>query len=267
MEQNNNQILEDSLLVNLNSQNGLLLNGTYLSNILFSTNGILKQDDNLIYSKISLLSAQIPVSWTTINLTNNILNYTISSVNFSIIITSGNYSGYTLITELQTLFLANGHIFSITINITTGVLTFTNSTDDFTFLLTSTCLEVLGFSSNLTSSGFTLTMPYPSNTLGIKQIKILSKALPVSNYDSSQSSCLAVIPVDSTALINYVNDSGISHILRTHHLTSMDIQLVDENNNYINFNNINWTMTLVLSNFRIYNPQSTNLEKYFKSLE
>jgi hypothetical protein len=91
--------------------------------------------------------------------------------------------------------------------------------------------------------------------------------LPVSNYDSSQSSCLAVIPVDSTSMINYVNHTGTSHILKTHHLTTMDIQMVDENNNYINFNNINWSMTLILSNFRIYEPQSTNLETYFKSLE
>ncbi len=162
------QILDDSILVNLNSENGLLLNGTYLSNILFSVNGILKQDDNLIYSKISLLSAQIPVSWTTINLTNNILNYTISSVDFSITISTGNYSGYTLITELQTLFLANGHNFSINININTGILTFTIVINEFTFLSSSTCLEILGFSSNLTSSSLTLTMPFPSNTLGIK---------------------------------------------------------------------------------------------------
>jgi hypothetical protein len=117
MTQNNTQILEDSVLINLNSQNGLLLNSTYLSNVLFSVNAILKQDDSLLYSKISLLSAQIPVSWTTINLTNNTLNYTISSVNFSITISTGNYSGYTLITELQSLFLANGHNFSININI------------------------------------------------------------------------------------------------------------------------------------------------------
>jgi hypothetical protein len=261
------QILEDSVLVNLNSQNGLLLNGSYLSNILFSVNGILKQNDNLLYSKISLLSAQIPVSWTTINSTNNSLNYTISSVNFSITITTGNYSGYTLITELQTRFLANGHNFSITININTGILTFTNATTNFTFLSSSTAKEIIGFSSNLTSSGLILTMPFPSNTLGIKQIKIISKALPVSNYDSSQSSVLAIIPVDSTALINYVNHTGIGHILKTHHLTTMDIQMTDENNNYINFNNINWSITLVLSNFRIYEPQSTNLENYFKSLE
>jgi len=261
------QILDDSILINLNSQNGLLLNGTYLSNILFSVNGILKQDDSLIYSKISLLSAQIPVSWTTINLTNNTLYYTISSVNFSITISTGNYSGYTLITELQSLFLANGHNFSINININTGILTFTNAITNFTFLSSSTAKEIIGFSSNLTSSSLTLTMPFPSNTLGIKQIKIISKALPVSNYDSSQSSVLAVIPVDSTSMINYVNHTGIGHILKTHHLTTMDIQMVDENNNYINFNNINWSMTLVLSNFRIYEPQSTNLETYFKSLE
>ncbi len=70
-------IIEDGFLINLNSASATSLNGTYNSNVVFNTNGILKDDPNICYSTISLLNAQIPVSFYAVNYANNVLYYNI----------------------------------------------------------------------------------------------------------------------------------------------------------------------------------------------
>ena len=101
-------VYEDNRIITLNSQDGEKLNGTYLSNIHFNFSGLLKEDANLIRSYITVLNAQIPVSFYIIDETNNILNYTDNSVNKKIELTEGNYNGNQMVTALNTGFTANG---------------------------------------------------------------------------------------------------------------------------------------------------------------
>ncbi len=114
--------------------------------MVFNTKGILKDDPNICYSTISLLNAQIPVSFYAVNYANNVLFYSISSTTYSITNAVGNYNSNTLITQLETQFLGNSHTFTITIDNSSGILTFVNSTTDFTFLPSTsgtTCYNVL----------------------------------------------------------------------------------------------------------------------------
>ena len=67
----------DSRIIALNSSNGLLLNGTYKSWIKFNFTGLIKEENNICKIDISLVNAQIPVSFYTINYTNNILKITL----------------------------------------------------------------------------------------------------------------------------------------------------------------------------------------------
>ena len=57
----------DTRKIILSSNHGQPLNGTYLSNILFDFKNILKDDEDIIQTQISLDNAQIPVSFYTIN--------------------------------------------------------------------------------------------------------------------------------------------------------------------------------------------------------
>ena len=61
----------DSRRIILNSAHGISLNGSYKSNLFFTFNGLLTQEDNIEQVQISLVNAQIPVSFYTINYTNN----------------------------------------------------------------------------------------------------------------------------------------------------------------------------------------------------
>ena len=56
-------VYQDNRIITLNSQDGDKLNGTYLSNIHFNVSGLLKDDPNLIRSYVTVLNAQIPVSF------------------------------------------------------------------------------------------------------------------------------------------------------------------------------------------------------------
>jgi hypothetical protein len=265
-------IIEDGFLINLNSANATSLNSTYNSNVVFNTNGILKDDPNICYSTISLLNAQIPVSFYAVNYANNVLYYTISSITYQITIPVGNYNSNTLITQLETVFLGNSHTFTITLNNQTGILTFVNSTSDFTFLSSTsgtTCYNVLGTgNSTLSSSSMTLTMPYPMNVLGQTKLKIYSKALPTKNYDYGNGNVLATIPVNvpSYSLITWENSSNHTNILNTRMINQIDISIYDQDNNLINFNNLNWNLTIRLSVFRNITFSSNSLDDViFKS--
>jgi len=160
--------IEDSIIINLNSADANSLNDSFLSNLEWNTNGILKDESNILYCTISVLNCQIPVSFYIVNYTNNILNYQIASVDYSITITVGNYSTKPFINELTTRFLANGHTFTITLNGINGYLTFSMPSTNFTFLSTSTSNSLIGFVTDTTSVSNTLTMPFPMSLLGIK---------------------------------------------------------------------------------------------------
>ena len=65
----------DSRIVILNSAHAILLNGSYKSDINFNFTGLIKQEDNIQQIQISLVNAQIPYSFYTINYTHNNFKY------------------------------------------------------------------------------------------------------------------------------------------------------------------------------------------------
>jgi len=242
----------DSKLVNINSANAFVKNnGTYTSDVLFKFPGLIKPEQHSTSIQFQLVDAQIPVSFYNINYTNNTLNYQISSVNYSITSSVGNYNFNTLATELISKFLANGHVFTIAINKQNGIITLATPATNF-ILQVSSMFSVLGlFLSNHTSSSFSQSADYPLNLLGITKIKIQSTNLNTYNVDSSAngfSNNIGLIPVDqpSFGLIIYENKSSSKFVLRDNRVDEIDIQLVDQNNSLINFNNIDWNLTILI---------------------
>ena len=242
----------ESKLVNINSANAFLKNnGTYNSDVLFSFPGLIKPAQHITHIKFQLVDAQIPVSFYNINYTNNTLNYQISSVNYSIIASVGNYNFNSLASHLISKFLANGHVFTITINKQNGIITLATPSTNF-ILQVSSMFTVLGlFLLNHTSTSFSLSADYPLNLFGITKIKIQSINLNTYNVDSANngfSNNIGLIPVDqpSFGLIIYENKSSSKFILRDNRVDEIDLQLVDQNNNLINFNNIDWNLTILI---------------------
>ena len=68
-------VYQDNRIITLNSQDGEKVNGTYLSSVKFNFSGLLQDDRNLIRTYITVLNAQIPVSFYIIEETHNTLNF------------------------------------------------------------------------------------------------------------------------------------------------------------------------------------------------
>jgi hypothetical protein len=247
----------DQRIINLYSKDAVVLyNTTYLSNVLFDFKNVITEHDDVQYITCGVLNAQIPVSFYTINDSNNKLNFSYAGGAMeTITITNGNYNSNSLISEFISKFATLGYTYTIVVNRVSGKITFASNIS-FVFYGSSSCFPVLGFKKNAdyASTGNAVTGVYPLNLLGVKKIKVISSYLVVKSYDSLNSStvnCLASIPVDvaSYGLITYSNDAHLYPVLNVKTVNAIDIQLLDEDNQLIDFNGIHWCITL---QFNIY---------------
>jgi len=239
----------ETKIINLNSKNSLKSNSTFLSDVYFSFNGLLKDEEDIIERYISIQNAQIPFSFYNINVYNNILKIQIGATVYTLTLIRGNYNATSLIIEIQNQ-LTNNSITDITLEVssTTGLLTITKTTGSFSLISSgSTIYEALGFvvGTNYTSVSQKIISPYPLNLLGTLSLKICSYEFSTNNIDFT----LITLPIEvgNFGLIQYTNVSNIKATLNNISLDGFDISIIDDNNNYINFNNINWTMTFVLT--------------------
>jgi hypothetical protein len=173
-----------------------------------------------------------------------------------------------MVTALNTGFTANSSPITCFLAPQTGILYFTiTGGTSITFLSTSTVKNILGFNDNISSSSL-LKLPYQLNLLGKKKLFINSNNLKNSAFTSKSFSSvqtIATVPVDQPpySMINYTSISDLEkNILFNRSLDVIDIQIVDEDNKYINFQNINWSITLCLTiekndheklNYSLYN--------------
>ena len=251
----------ENKIISLNSADAFSKNNnSYNSDVLFKLPGLIKKERDITNIQFQIIDAQIPISFYNINYTNNVLTYQISSVNYSITVDVGNYNYNSLAINMISKFLLNGHIFTSTINKQTGVISFLSPTVNFTFIVSS-IFSVLGLKINKTSTSFALVMDYPLNLLGITKVKLSSQLFNSYNVDSfyrGLSNVIAVIPIDqpSFGLLSYENKSTSKYKLRTDTIDEIDILILDQNNNSINFNNIDWGITILLEITRENNDVS-----------
>ena len=245
----------ENQLINLNSANASQNNGTYLSNVYFNFTSLIVPNNNIKTVTCSILNAQIPYSYYNVNVYNNVFKISNSGATQTITLTRGNYNANTLITEIiNQLTLAGISGISIVLSSITGCLTWTTSAASMTIYSSgSTALKFLGLSttSNTTSVSQKITSPYPLNLLYTLKIRIASTALIVNFLDSAVSGSLNILSCFSVSapnfgIILYENQTNIQSELKVRSLNGFDIQILDDDGNLINFNNTNWTATLML---------------------
>jgi hypothetical protein len=250
----NTSTYTETRIVSLNSESGTQKNGSFLSDLAFSFPNLLRVEPDIVHTQISLANAQIPVSFYTANYTNNVFRINSTTITIPV----GNYNSSSLSSQIIAQLLLAGITMTITISRTTGVFTWT-STAPFTLFGSSsitTAEQLLGLSSTsdtvaaLVLGSYVATLPFPCNLLGIKQLLIKSNILSGNNYSASsggQTTLLATCPVNVGAwgMITFESRSKIS--VNNGSLDEIDIQIMDaETNLPVNFNNQNWTMTLIL---------------------
>jgi hypothetical protein len=227
--------------INLSSSSASIKNGSNNSVMIFNI-PVIKKEQNILYNQVSLINAQIPVSYYTINESNNLL--VLSTGSFTLI--SGNYNATSFKTMLLTLL---GVSYTMSLDNSTGKYTL-SKIGGFTIMPTTTCYKILGIEKNVTyvSSG-TLIFPYPCNFLGINRLKIKSSVFKTNNLDSNSnghSDLLATIPVNVSqySLITYNNLVNFKNIIYNEDVNFIDITITDETDTIVNFNGIDVHLTI-----------------------
>ena len=241
---------------------------------IYQTNPYIENTSLITYYYQGLLAPIYPIVID--QLTNSFtLSGTIYEATYTL--PDGTYNQSQLITAIQLLFDTTGAIPPLIINaLPSGILVISS----WTGITTSVPFQVLspefsatvklgftniagyliGIGVNYTytypdyiiSTGIT-TAKFPLNLLGIKTISIHSSKLAISSYSSKNlgiNDTLITIPVNTRpfGLIYYKSKNALSkNILTSNSIEAIDIQLTDEDDNLINFNNINWSITLCLS--------------------
>ena len=263
------EFIKDSRLITLSSLDSEILNGDYKSNCFFHIQNIVEPNIDINYLDVGIIDAQIPVSWFLINDQTNKLVFNYNLQTYIILITKGNYNANSLGSEIKDRLFNNNPSIEATIVLSqiTGLYTFTfqNLISDIEFLYEPSkgLADILGFNQNITSVNNKFTLPIPLNLLGIQKINICSNKLSsISSYSSQRkigSNILQTIPVDvpSWNLINYENKNNIHSRMKSRFIDSgIDVQMLDEKGQFIEFNNIDWNLTIQII---IYRKSNTKL--------
>jgi hypothetical protein len=196
---------------------------------------------------ISVINANIPFSFYSIDNYNNILTYVVNGITTSLSIVPGNYNALQLSSFLN-LYLSAG--FTCTYNSITNKFTFIHANYDFSFTNASSCLKMMGFSTSLSSINKSLTSSFCVN-LQTKQCICLLSNMNTGNisFCSMKSpNVLCSIPVASQPNSNivYVNQYSFRSNLFSNLINYINLRLVDQDMKALDLNSIHWTCTIQL---------------------
>jgi len=227
------------------------MNGTMKSNVIFYIPNLLENSNkNVIEMRLSLVNAQIPQSWYLINSSNDTLY--INSIKISV--PHGNYNITSFISMWKTTVGSDWNIlYSTVTNKLTfqfpSLITFTDGTNSIFSILGFKSGETYASTYNYTSSCSEIISPFPMNFLGIPRVLI---SIPTFNfnsktsYDNGSSSIISCIPVNSvnTGLIIYNNFTNYKSIFYNSDISSIVVYITDDDETFIDFNNLDWGITL-----------------------
>jgi len=212
---------------------------------------------------VSVRNAVIPFSWYSVNSTNNKFDITWDGTLFNLIIPSGNYNINTLRTQIATIVNdiephGGSHTLTTTYDIKTNKLTFSSVHHDFTIMNTSTCYELIGFkegadyTTSLVNGANQVTSNISVNLFVIRTIYVASDNFILSNINAStpnNASILASIPVvgNPNNIIHYENTTAKHRIHTLNNITNLHIRLIDQDGDLVEFNDVNWSMTLEIT--------------------
>ena len=256
----------EKFIVVLDSRNATTkLNGTMNSYVSFNFGEPIYVAKDALQFSCSVLSFNAPNSIYNVNATNNFLSISYfngtSSIPLKVTIPPGNYNANTfsakLVSLCNTIDATFGAGFSITLNPITNKYTF-NSTYPFNILLESTCSQVVGFDANsevfygqgITTS-YAIFMPYTCNFNGVQSINIHFDSIVCANLDSYHKTCSTVIQSISVdpnlAQISYAKSTDYSFTIKQEIIDEITISIRDDLQQFIDFNNQHWNLTLYFS--------------------
>jgi hypothetical protein len=163
----------------------------------------------------------------------------------------GNYNALTLKDAINKAITGS----ELTLNDATGKYTLTSSNMVTINAIDSTINNIIGISKtrNYTSvydmslGKYKIVFDYQVNTGGTRNIYIKAN-MQLENVDTldGTSMTLKSIPVNVPpyGIIMYTNSENTETLIKTRYLDNLEIYITDDEGNYIDFNNQNWTIVI-----------------------
>lgn len=198
-----------------------------------------------------------------VNQYNNIFYFGLSPsyTEASIAIPSGNYSITRLVSWMNSYV---GNNFAFEYDETYMKIIITNSTDEFKiFSSSNNILKVLGFTPQThTSTSLTLTSDKVINLLGSQILYLTTPGLSYVSYGvkgATQNNILMTIPITAIQGDSQTVHSSYRHKLNETVINFININIRDDNDNEVDFNNIDWYLSLnfIFSYKKQYIPPAT----------
>ncbi len=256
-----NQIIKDTKHYYLNSNGGDVKNNNLKSDIIFNIPELIKDEKQILYNTVSIVHCEIPYSFYIINEYNNLLSLSTGDI----YIPYGNYNANSLINYLKTQLPIN---MNIILNSSNGILTLTYN-QSFQIYQTTTIYKILGLQNkNYLSISNQIIFDYPCNFLGPKNLYIKTNLI-LDNFNSTTKDyvTLSSIPVsvEPFNILLYNNYSNSKHIIKNKNLDNIEIKIYDDDNNLVDFNNTDWSLTLEIETYININFKNTNLISYLNN--
>ncbi len=213
----------------------------------FNFNNVAQVQDN-INILLSVVDAQIPVSFTNVNTNNNTFVYKIGSTITSVSLAVGNYTANTLRDALNTLLSG---VFTFSYDSIKNKYTITHASGDFTLESNTGLLRVLGFTiQNHISNSSVITSDSVVDLSGLGGIFIQTNYLTSSQDSKSKNytSILQKIPINQqgNGVVFFTNKTGYKTQIFEKNISEIHIKLLDEDQNLLNMQNARWRITLGL---------------------
>jgi len=244
-----------SRLYNISSAT-VRLNGDFCSQIEVSLPDLTFHQDHIQNAYLSVVHAEVPNSFYIVNYTNN--QFVLNGTTYTL--TRGNYNVNTFITMLLTIIPVG---YTITYNSATTKLTMANASS-FTINASSTASTVNSIMGLGTSdlTGTSITMPNVVNFIPLQRINFRSNYFKFGCYSTADKSNDIFLPLQNNAgqnsIINYVNQTQNKFLIQDRNITSFIINVSDDYGNLINFNGVNWYMTIQIDIDYLETPRNSN---------
>lgn len=230
-----------SRLYNLSSAVGRM-NGDFCSQIRVQLPDLTFHNSHIQNAYLSVVHAEVPNSFYIVNYTNN--QFVLNSTTYTL--TRGNYNVNTFIAMLLTIIPVG---YTLTYSSITTKITMSNAST-FTInasSINSTVNSIMGLgTTNL--SGTSITFPNVVNFIPLQRINFRTNYFNFGCYSTVDGSSDIFLPLQNNAgqnsIINYVNQTQAKFLIQDRNITSFVISVTNDQNQLINFNGVDWLMTI-----------------------
>jgi hypothetical protein len=255
-------IIQDTKLLSLNSKYASKLNGTQNSRVLFDFVNIIDKSKDHLYMTMAVQSAEIPSSFYNVTIKNNITRVDRDDIAaaFDITIPVGNYNADTYLAKFKELYdAATPSNVTIALDAVTGIFNLQEALADFTIKSVGSTSYVLwggevGTDYVFPVAGTAASFGFPANFLGVTKIKLSSDNLAGTNVDSSQLKTTTLIDTISVAAtpfgLTIFNSLGRETLMKAKRIEEVDLELRDQDDNLIDFNNAEWCISIIINTHR-----------------